>query len=34
VIYVVAMSKNSSGTYFQRLHALDAVLGTEISGGR
>jgi hypothetical protein len=22
-IYVVAMSKNSSGTYFQRLHALD-----------
>jgi hypothetical protein len=33
VIYVVAMSKNSSGAYFQRLHALDAVLGTELFGG-
>lgn len=33
VIYVVAMSKNSSGTYFQRLHALDAALGTELFGG-
>jgi hypothetical protein len=33
VIYVIAMSKNSSGTYFQRLHALDAALGTEMFGG-
>jgi hypothetical protein len=33
VIYVVAMSKNSSGAYFQRLHALDAALGTEMFGG-
>jgi hypothetical protein len=33
VVYVVAMSKNSSGTYFQRLHALDAALGTELFGG-
>src|SRR5262245_4586776 len=32
-IYVVAMSKNASGTYFQRLHALDAALGTEMFGG-
>ena len=33
VIYVVAMSKNASGVYFQRLHALDAALGTEMFGG-
>jgi hypothetical protein len=33
VIYVVAMSKSSSGAYFQRLHALDAALGTELFGG-
>jgi hypothetical protein len=33
VIYVVAMSKNASGAYFQRLHALDAALGTEMFGG-
>jgi PQQ-like domain len=33
VIYVVAMSKDSGGTYFQRLHALDAALGTELLGG-
>jgi len=33
VVYVVAMSKNSSGTYFQRLNALDAALGTEVFGG-
>jgi hypothetical protein len=33
VIYVIAMSKNASGAYFQRLHALDAVLGTELFGG-
>ena len=26
-IYVVAMSKNGSGNYFQRLHALDLVTG-------
>ncbi len=28
-IYVVGMSKNSSGTYFQRLHALDIASGKE-----
>jgi len=33
VIYAVAMSKTSSGTYFHRLHALDAALGTEMFGG-
>lgn len=33
VIYVVAMSKDSVGNYFQRLHALDAALGTELFGG-
>ena len=32
-VYVVAMSKDASGNYFQRLHALDLVLGTELSGG-
>jgi hypothetical protein len=32
-IYVVAMSKNSSGTYFQRLHALDLTTGAELFGG-
>ncbi|HEY6290456.1 MAG TPA: pyrrolo-quinoline quinone [Terriglobia bacterium] len=32
-IYVVAMSKNSSGTYFQRLHALDLTTGAEEFGG-
>jgi len=32
-IYVVAMSKNNSGDYHQRLHALDLALGTELSGG-
>jgi len=32
-IYVVAMSKTSAGAYFQRLHALDAALGTELAGG-
>ncbi len=32
-IYVVAMSKNASGAYFHRLHALDAALGTEMFGG-
>jgi len=33
VIYVVAMSKDSSGNYHQRLHALDATTGAELHGG-
>jgi hypothetical protein len=33
VIYVVAMSKNGSGSYFQRLHALDVTSGAELFGG-
>jgi len=33
VIYVVAMSKDSSGNYHQRLHALDATTGKELYGG-
>jgi hypothetical protein len=33
VIYVVAMSKNGSGTYIQRLHALDVATGAELFGG-
>jgi hypothetical protein len=32
-IYVVAMSKNGSGAYFQRLHALDVATGAELLGG-
>jgi len=32
-IYVVAMSKTAAGAYVQRLHALDAALGTEMLGG-
>jgi hypothetical protein len=32
-IYVVAMSKNGSGNYFQRLHALDLSTGNELFGG-
>jgi hypothetical protein len=32
-IYVVAMSKNSGGNYFQRLHALDLSTGNELFGG-
>jgi hypothetical protein len=32
-IYVVAMSKSSSGNYFQRLHALDVGSGAELFGG-
>ena len=32
-IYVVAMSKNSSGTYFQRIHALNLATGQELFGG-
>jgi hypothetical protein len=33
VIYVVAMSKDSSKKYHQRLHALDATTGAELHGG-
>ena len=33
IIYVVAMSKNAAGTYFQRLHALDLTSGIERIGG-
>ena len=32
-IYLVAMSKNSSGTYFHRVHALDITSGAELFGG-
>lgn len=32
-IYVVAMSKDASGNYFQRLHALDISNGAELFGG-
>jgi hypothetical protein len=32
-IYVVAMSKNGSGTYFQKIHALDMTTGLEEFGG-
>ncbi len=33
VIYLVAMSKDSSGNYYQRLHALDASTGNELYNG-
>ncbi|HEY3975602.1 MAG TPA: pyrrolo-quinoline quinone [Candidatus Sulfotelmatobacter sp.] len=33
VIYVVAMSKDTSGNYHQRLHALDATTGAELHKG-
>ncbi len=33
VIYAVAMSKDSSGNYYQRLHALDATSGDELYNG-
>jgi len=33
VIYVVAMSKDKSRHYYQRLHALDATSGAELAGG-
>ena len=33
VIYVVGMSKDSSGNYHQRLHALDATDGKELHNG-
>jgi hypothetical protein len=32
-IFVVAMSKDGSGTYVQRLHALDVTSGAELFGG-
>jgi outer membrane protein assembly factor BamB len=32
-IYVVAMSRDGSGKYHQRLHALDVITGTEEFGG-
>jgi outer membrane protein assembly factor BamB len=32
-MYVVAMTKNTSGQYFQRLHALDLTTGKEEFGG-
>jgi outer membrane protein assembly factor BamB len=32
-IYVVAMSRNSSNQYFQRIHALDVTTGQEEFGG-
>lgn len=32
-IYLVAMSKDGSGNYHQRLHALDLALGAELFGG-
>ena len=31
-IYVVAMSKDANGNYFQRLHALDVTTGAELAG--
>ena len=33
VIYVIAMSKDSSSAYHQRLHALDITTGAELLGG-
>ncbi len=33
VIYVVAMTKDSTGNYHQRLHALDATTGAELFKG-
>jgi len=32
-IYVVAMSKDSNGNYYQRIHALDLTTGKELFGG-
>jgi Immunoglobulin I-set domain/PQQ enzyme repeat len=32
-IYLVAMSKDASGKYYQRLHALDIATGAELFGG-
>jgi outer membrane protein assembly factor BamB len=33
IIYVVAMSKDTAGDHFQRLHALDATNGAELPNG-
>ncbi|HZQ93684.1 MAG TPA: pyrrolo-quinoline quinone [Candidatus Sulfotelmatobacter sp.] len=33
VIYAVAMSKDGTGTYHQRLHAIDAATGNELLNG-
>ena len=33
VIYMVAMSKDSAGNYFQKLHALDITSGAELFSG-
>ena len=33
-IYVIAMSKDATGHYFQRLHALDVATGAELFRGR
>ncbi len=33
VIYVVAMTKDASGAYHQRLHAVDMATGAELLGG-
>ena len=32
-IYLVAMSKDANGNYYQRLHALDLTTGAELFGG-
>jgi hypothetical protein len=32
-LYTVAMSKNGTGSYFQRIHALDITTGAELFGG-
>jgi len=32
-MYVVSMSKDSSGVYYQRIHALDLSTGSELFGG-
>jgi hypothetical protein len=32
-LYVIAMSKDNSGNYFHRLHALDVTSGAELFGG-
>ncbi len=33
IIYLVAMSRDGAGNYFQRLHALDLTTGAEMLGG-
>ena len=32
-LYTVAMSKDASGNYYQRVHALDVATGAELAGG-